>query len=326
MTSIGRRASPRSGTAAGACVRLHCPARRARARRPRRAPAQGSLGARARVPARSTSSRRSRASTGPTCLSPPHPSSDGSANFSRSSISSPEVARLLTLTGPGGTGKTRLAPQAAGARADALSRTESSGCRSPRFVTRGPCSKVRAQVLGAKNGLASHIADKRMLLLFERVKALSTEQILSRLERRLPLLTGGNRDAPERQRTLTATIEWSYDLLSSEEQRLFAGLSRLRRRLHAGRCRNGVWRRNSTPCSRSWRRVSSASRASATGCSRPSASTRRSAWRPRAKRRASGGDNAEHFLTLAVTTSRRWSRPPAASRRCSASVHSSRSS
>ena len=57
------------------------------------------------------------------------------------------------------------------------------------------------------------------------VKALSTEQILSRLERRLPLLTGGSRDAPERQRTLRATIEWSHDLLSAEEQRLFADLS-----------------------------------------------------------------------------------------------------
>ena len=41
----------------------------------------------------------------------------------------------------------------------------------------------------------------------------------------MPLLTGGNRDAPERQHTLTATIEWSYDLLSSEEQHLFGRLS-----------------------------------------------------------------------------------------------------
>jgi predicted ATPase len=43
-----------------------------------------------------------------------------------------------------------------------------------------------------------------------RVKALSSAQILERLDERLPLLTGGARDAPERQRTLRATIEWSY--------------------------------------------------------------------------------------------------------------------
>jgi predicted ATPase len=58
-----------------------------------------------------------------------------------------------------------------------------------------------------------------------RVKILSTEELLSRLERRLPLLTGGARDAPERQRTLRATIEWSYELLNDDEQRLFGRLA-----------------------------------------------------------------------------------------------------
>jgi len=57
-----------------------------------------------------------------------------------------------------------------------------------------------------------------------RVKALSSGQILERLERRLPLLTGSARDLPERQRTLRATIAWSYELLAPEEQRLFARL------------------------------------------------------------------------------------------------------
>ena len=49
-------------------------------------------------------------------------------------------------------------------------------------------------------------------------------QILERLSGRLDLLKGG-RDADPRQQTLRATIEWSYDLLSDEEQRLFARLS-----------------------------------------------------------------------------------------------------
>jgi predicted ATPase len=58
-----------------------------------------------------------------------------------------------------------------------------------------------------------------------RVRALSPAQILERLDARLPLLTGGPRDAPERQRTLRATIGWSHDLLSADESRLFARLS-----------------------------------------------------------------------------------------------------
>jgi predicted ATPase len=58
-----------------------------------------------------------------------------------------------------------------------------------------------------------------------RVKALSPSQILERLDQRLPLLTGGARDAPERQRTLRATIEWSDELLTDKEKSLFAGLA-----------------------------------------------------------------------------------------------------
>jgi predicted ATPase/class 3 adenylate cyclase len=222
--------------------------------------------------------------------------------------------RLLTLTGPGGTGKTRLAAQAAGARADRYPHgvywVPLAALRDPELVLGGA-----AQVLGAKDGLASHIGDKQMLLLFDnfehviaaasglssllgecphlellvtsreplhlageqeypvpplghgeavdffasraravvpdfevdgtvpeiclrldslplalelaaaRVKALSTEQILAKLEQCLPLLTGGSRDAPERQRTLRTAIEWSYELLADEEQRLFRRLS-----------------------------------------------------------------------------------------------------
>jgi predicted ATPase len=58
-----------------------------------------------------------------------------------------------------------------------------------------------------------------------RTKALSPQQILVRLEQRLPLLTGGPRDAPQRQKTLRATIEWSYELLSAVEQSLFVRLA-----------------------------------------------------------------------------------------------------
>jgi predicted ATPase/DNA-binding XRE family transcriptional regulator len=58
-----------------------------------------------------------------------------------------------------------------------------------------------------------------------RVKVLPPAALLSRLEQRLPLLTGGGRDLPVRQRTMRDAIAWSYDLLSPNEQALFRGLS-----------------------------------------------------------------------------------------------------
>jgi predicted ATPase/DNA-binding XRE family transcriptional regulator len=58
-----------------------------------------------------------------------------------------------------------------------------------------------------------------------RIKILSPAALLARLDRRLPLLTGGARDLPQRQQTLRNTIAWSYDLLTAEEQALFAQLA-----------------------------------------------------------------------------------------------------
>jgi predicted ATPase/DNA-binding SARP family transcriptional activator len=56
-------------------------------------------------------------------------------------------------------------------------------------------------------------------------KLLGPAAILDRLERRLPLLTGGPSDAPARQRTMRQAIDWSHELLSPDEQQLFARLS-----------------------------------------------------------------------------------------------------
>src|SRR5712692_7250876 len=58
-----------------------------------------------------------------------------------------------------------------------------------------------------------------------RIKLLPPQALLARLGHRLAVLTGGVRDAPARQQTLRNTIAWSYDLLTTEEQRLFRRLS-----------------------------------------------------------------------------------------------------
>ncbi len=225
-----------------------------------------------------------------------------------------DEVRLLTLTGAGGTGKTRLALQSAAAAANAFPGgvwwVPLAPLRDPALVL-----ESAASALGASGDLAEHIGDTRLLLLLDnfehltsaaadlapllarcpnltllvtsreplhlageheyavdplapteavelfftravaarrdfsangevalicerldhlplaielaaaRVKILSPAALLARLEQRLPLLAGGARDLPERQRTLRATIEWSHELLSPDEQRLFARLA-----------------------------------------------------------------------------------------------------
>ena len=61
-------------------------------------------------------------------------------------------------------------------------------------------------------------------LVAARARALSPAALAARLDRSLPLLTGGAQDLPERQRTLRDTIAWSYDLLRPNEQTLFRRL------------------------------------------------------------------------------------------------------
>jgi predicted ATPase/DNA-binding SARP family transcriptional activator len=57
-----------------------------------------------------------------------------------------------------------------------------------------------------------------------RTRLLPPPALLARLESRLALLTGGARDAPERQRTMRAAVDWTYRLLEPDEQLLFSRL------------------------------------------------------------------------------------------------------
>jgi predicted ATPase/DNA-binding SARP family transcriptional activator len=59
----------------------------------------------------------------------------------------------------------------------------------------------------------------------DRVRMLPLPALLSRLERRLELLTGGPRDLPARQRSLRATLDWSWDVLDDRERVLLARLT-----------------------------------------------------------------------------------------------------
>jgi predicted ATPase/DNA-binding CsgD family transcriptional regulator len=58
-----------------------------------------------------------------------------------------------------------------------------------------------------------------------RIKLFSPQALLKRLEHRFQVLTGGAQDVPVRQQTLRNTIAWSYNLLPTEEQRLFRRLA-----------------------------------------------------------------------------------------------------
>lgn len=89
----------------------------------------------------------------------------------------------------------------------------------PNFLITNENASAIAEICVRVDGLPLAIE-----LAAARVRVLSPQAMLARLDRRLTLLTGGSKDQEARQQTLRATIEWSYDLLSSDEQLLFARL------------------------------------------------------------------------------------------------------
>ncbi len=91
---------------------------------------------------------------------------------------------------------------------------------SPAFALSPENTPVVAEICRRLDGLplAIELAAERSLLL-------SPDELLARLERRLPFLTTGRRDGPAHHRTMREAIAWSYDLLTSVEQSVVRCLS-----------------------------------------------------------------------------------------------------
>jgi len=97
---------------------------------------------------------------------------------------------------------------------------ERAAAAVPGFAVDERNAAVVAQIVRRLDGLPLAIE-----LAAARVRLLTPEAILERLEHSLSLLTGGSRDLPDRQQTLRATIEWSYGLLGDEARWLLAACS-----------------------------------------------------------------------------------------------------
>jgi predicted ATPase/DNA-binding SARP family transcriptional activator/DNA-binding CsgD family transcriptional regulator len=96
---------------------------------------------------------------------------------------------------------------------------ERAGRRNPAFALTPENTRAVARICGQLEGmpLAIELAAARV--------GLSAEEIANRLEDSLRLLTTGSRTASPRQRTLRGTLDWSHELLSEPERRLFGRLS-----------------------------------------------------------------------------------------------------
>ena len=88
------------------------------------------------------------------------------------------------------------------------------------FTLDGETTPAVARIVARLDGMPLAIE-----LATARVEALGVIQLLDRLDDRFVLLTTGERLAADRQRSLTATVEWSYQLLNSQERQVFRAVS-----------------------------------------------------------------------------------------------------
>jgi non-specific serine/threonine protein kinase len=97
---------------------------------------------------------------------------------------------------------------------------ERAAAVQPTFALTDQNAWTVAQICGRLDGIPLAIE-----LAAARVKVLPVPQILGRLEDRFRLLTSGSSATLERQQTLRAAVDWSYDLLTETEQQLFQRIS-----------------------------------------------------------------------------------------------------
>jgi non-specific serine/threonine protein kinase len=113
-----------------------------------------------------------------------------------------------------------LEPEAVGAYPSVALFVERASAVKSDFMLTAENAPAIAEICVRLDGLPLAIE-----LAAARVKVLPPQAMLSRVENRLKLLSGGSRDLPERQQTMRAAISWGYQLLQDEEKVLFATLA-----------------------------------------------------------------------------------------------------
>jgi predicted ATPase/DNA-binding CsgD family transcriptional regulator/DNA-binding XRE family transcriptional regulator len=108
---------------------------------------------------------------------------------------------------------------AAGSEAVALF-TDRARRADPRFALDEQAGPVVARLVARLDGMPLAIE-----LAAARVESLGVTQLLDRIDDRFALLTQGDRGAADRQRSLAATVTWSYRLLDDGERRVFRAVS-----------------------------------------------------------------------------------------------------